>query len=322
MKRLRRENNHAIENRIALELARHFSLTEKLAVTALQLGKASGSTGRMLSSSLRKFSKTVPLLPEKIPSAPVRKSRTAVPDSPDYLYFPSCINRMMGSHSGGIGNVMDSFHSICEKTGIKLLEIKSEGLCCSQIFSSKGFDEARNYMAEKLLSEVWKASEAGRLPVICDVSSCTYTLRNLRPSLTPSSQIRFDQIKFTDMVEVLHDRILPLLPPVPKAKNMHLHPVCSLQKMGTASKLLAIGKHFSEEVSEPLEGGCCGMAGDRGFLFPELTASSARASCTPLAPEGKIYSCTASCELALSNHFGTEVDSILLLIAKALENGD
>lgn len=319
VKRLRRENSSVLENKVALELARHFAQTEKLVGTALRLGNAAGSFGKNVSSALRKFSKALPLLPEKMPSSPIRNQRTKNTVSPDYLYFPSCINRMMGSHSSGKGNVMDSFLNICEKTGIRLLEMKSEGLCCSQIFSSKGFSDARDFMAEKLLGEVWKASDEGRIPVICDVSSCTYTLRNLRPALSLSSQKKFDQLRFTDMVEVLHDRILPLLPPVPKVENLHLHPVCSLQKMGAAHKLLAVGKHFAEQVSEPLAGGCCGMAGDRGFLFPELTASSIKASGNPIAYKATIYSCTATCEMALANHYGTEAASVLLLIEKALE---
>jgi D-lactate dehydrogenase len=91
--------------------------------------------------------------------------------------------------------------------------------------------------------------------------------------------------------------------------------------MKAADKLQAIAQHFAQKVEIPLQGGCCGMAGDRGFLFPELTKSSAKASCDFL-PEnnGIIYSSTASCEIALSESLGLQAKSILTLIETAFED--
>ena len=60
------------------------------------------------------------------------------------------------------------------------------------------------------------------------------------------------------------------------------------------------------------------MAGDRGFLFPELTASSVKASFNPAQENGKIYSCTATCEMAIRENTGNETASILQLIESAL----
>ena len=123
------------------------------------------------------------------------------------------------------------------------------------------------------------------------------------------------------MVELLYDRVLPKLPQVKKQESLLLHPVCSLHKMKAADKLQTIALHFAQKVELPLQGGCCGMAGDRGFLFPELTKSSAKASCDIL-PEnnGIIYSSTASCEIALSESLGLQAKSILTLIETAFED--
>jgi D-lactate dehydrogenase len=53
--------------------------------------------------------------------------------------------------------------------------------------------------------------------------------------------------------------------------------VCSLVEMGLVPKLVGIGKALADEVVVPDRAGCCGFAGDRGFLHPELTASATRA---------------------------------------------
>jgi D-lactate dehydrogenase len=58
------------------------------------------------------------------------------------------------------------------------------------------------------------------------------------------------------------------------------------------------------------------MAGDRGFYFPELTASATR----PEADEVKMkqydgyYSSSTTCEMALSESVGKQYESILKLL--------
>jgi D-lactate dehydrogenase len=175
-------------------------------------------------------------------------------------------------------------------------------------------------MAQLVTAVLWKASLEGKIPVVCDVSSCTNTFLHLAPALSPEWKARYEKLKFVDMVELLHDRVLPLLPEVEKRESLMMHPVCSLHKMGSTEKLLAIGRHFAHSVEQPLEGGCCGMAGDRGFFFPELGAAAASASCTSVLGEGKIFSCTATCEMALRENLKRETGSVLGLIEEAFKN--
>jgi hypothetical protein len=61
------------------------------------------------------------------------------------------------------------------------------------------------------------------------------------------------------------------------------------------------------------------MAGDRGFLVPELSQSAIAAAGAKPGTDEKIYSCTATCEMALANYFGREVSSVLQLMEEALE---
>jgi len=319
VKRLRKESHSMLQEKIALEAARNFHLTESAASLFLDAGRFGGKFSKQLSSGLRKLSQGIPYWPEFVPGKAKRKAEKTSAENPEFLYFPSCINRNFGEHGSGQGNVPDSFLTLCKKTGISVQEMAGTGLCCSQIFSSKGYQEAWKFMADKVVKEMWLASERGEIPIVCDVSSCTYSLRHLAAALSPSRKAQYEQLVFMDMVEVLHDKVLPHLPDVKKRESLLMHPVCSLHKMGTADKLLAIGRHFADAIEQPLQGGCCGMAGDRGFFFPELGQSSASASCESISSEGKIYSCTATCEMALRENLGRETASVLELMSKAFQ---
>lgn len=324
VKRLRREGNSALSQKAAADLAENFGLAEKGAGLLLAAGRMCGSAGTMLSRNVRKIIPGFPLWPSVVPP-PFRRIKS--PDNhclseADYLYYPSCISRSLGGMIGSYSsNTIDAFLQICRMAGLKIRELPAaEGLCCSQVFSSKGYESAANRMAEKWLRRVWKESGEGRLPVVCDVSSCNWTLRNLRTRLSPALQEKYNQLELIDLTDFLHDKILPLIPQVEKVKKIWLHPVCSQHKMENSEKLLRIGRHFAEEVAEPLSGGCCGMAGDRGFLVPELSKSAIAAAGTKPAEGENMYSCTATCEMALSEHFGTGVSSILKLVEGAFQS--
>ena len=325
VKRLRRENHSPFASKMALEIAQNFGFAESAARTILKTGHLvnrifGANFMKNTSAAMRKAIPDFPVWPASMPHPPGKNSNNSTPDeNPEILYFSSCINRTLGGDNQD--NVTQKFISICNKAGIRIKHIDSEnGLCCSQIFSSKGYSEAWKFTANKIVAKLWHESLEGKLPIVTDVSSCTFSFRNLHPVLNPENQKRYKQLLFPDMVELLYDRVLPKLPEVKKQESLLLHPVCSLHKMKAADKLQAIAQHFAQKVEMPLQGGCCGMAGDRGFLFPELTKSSAKASCNFL-PEnnGIIYSSTASCEIALSESLGLQAKSILTLIESAFQ---
>ncbi|MDX5481560.1 MAG: hypothetical protein LPK07_07735, partial [Hymenobacteraceae bacterium] len=81
-------------------------------------------------------------------------------------------------------------------------------------------------------------------------------------------------------------------------------------------KFVGIAKQLAQEVTVPMHAGCCGMAGDRGFLVPELTQSAT----APEAQEVKqqqydgYYSSARTCEMAMSEAVGHNYESILYLL--------
>ena len=237
------------------------------------------------------------------------------------VYFPSCISRMMGSYEGKKKNLLETFMSICNKSGIEVKVLdNSSGSCCSQVFSSKGFKGAYHFTANNIVERLWKSSNEGAYAIVIDVSSCAYTLHKIRPALTQHNKDKFDRLIILDSVDFLHDKVMPLVTVKQRKSNIVLHPVCSLEKMKTEYKFIRLAKNFADGVTIPENAGCCGMAGDRGFLFPELTASATK-------PEGQevsekkyegYYSSTKPCEMAMSAAVKENYESILYLVDEAI----
>jgi D-lactate dehydrogenase len=328
IKRLRRENHAATANKTALWVAKNFKTVEWMARTALKMGTGVNAVfGKQAMTKLtRGIKKVIPAMPlwsaqiQSPPSLQVLSQDSRVLPAvinTSIVYFPACISRMLGSYAGKKKNLMETFMSICRKSGIDAIVLENvKGSCCSQIFSSKGFADAYRFTANDIVERLWKSSREGALPVVIDVSSCAYTLHHLRPVLTDANKKRFDRLRILDSVDFLHDVLLPLLSASAKKDSVVLHPVCSLEKMKKENKLVKIAQHFANTVTVPKAAGCCGMAGDRGFLFPELTAAATSAEATEVKQNtfSGYYSSTKTCEMALSEAVKENYESILYLV--------
>ncbi len=325
VKRLRKENHSSFSNSMALFVAKNFGLTERLARFALRTGsffnKLTGKkTVYRLTKGIRRIIPAFPLWTIQLSSPPslkaIKKKNTAAYDSSAIVYFPACISRLMGSGADGKKNVMETFLSVTAKAGISvIIADKITGACCGQIFSSKGYSKAYRYTANKIIEQLWKITANGKYPVVMDISSCTYTLQHLRPVLTKENQDRFDQLRIMDSIDYLHDMLLLKDFNTDKKKNIVLHPVCSLHKMGIEFKFSKIAARFAEQVTVPGTAGCCGMAGDRGFLFPELTASATAHEAREVKQNNYdgYYSSTKTCEMAITEAVGKNYESVLYL---------
>ena len=97
---------------------------------------------------------------------------------------------------------------------------------------------------------------------------------------------------------------------------MVVHPTCACSQLGLAGKLTAIAERLADEVVVPAGSGCCGMAGDRGWLHPELPASALRDVTREL--DGRRFdACVSSnrtCEIALEQETGRPYGSFVLTL--------
>jgi D-lactate dehydrogenase len=105
-----------------------------------------------------------------------------------------------------------------------------------------------------------------------------------------------------------------------------LHPTCTLVKTGGLPDLVRVAQAHSEAVLIPPGAECCGFAGDRGFLFPELTASATAREArevreaVPDAGAG-FYSTCRTCEIGMSRAVGRPYRSLVHLVREALLGG-
>ncbi|MFZ4723958.1 MAG: FAD-binding and (Fe-S)-binding domain-containing protein [Paludibacter sp.] len=223
------------------------------------------------------------------------------------VYFPSCINRSMG---------VSSDHKKEKQLSVKMVELihkagfeviypeKLNDLCCGMAFSSKGYTEAGLKKSNELETELLKASENGKYPVLCDMSPCLFTMKeNMKSGL-----------KLYEPVEFINDYLMPNLTITPLNETITVFTVCSMKKMGLEEKIVELAEKCATKVIIP-ETNCCGFAGDRGFSFPELNKHGLKDLKSQLPNEIKYgYSTSRTCEIGLSLHSGISFQSIVYLV--------
>lgn len=209
-----------------------------------------------------------------------------------------------------------AFEDLCAAADVTLLVPDGiDALCCGTPWTSKGLAAGHAAMREKVLPVIRAATDGGRLPVVCDASSCTEGFRHLVES-DPTLEVRI-----VDVVEFVADRVLPALPApgdYRRLTSVTLHPTCSSTQLGLNSDLVAVAEAVAERVDVPLDWGCCAFAGDRGMLHPELTAAATRREAAEVhrLDADAHASCNRTCELGMTRATGQTYRHIVELLAE------
>ena len=238
------------------------------------------------------------------------------------VYFPSCIARTMGRPAGEAKGLspIEATVELAARSGVPVyIPEDVAGVCCGVPFSSKGFDQGHHVAVNRAIEKMWGWSQEGKLPVFVDTSPCTYGLLTARSALASVNQARYDRLRILDGIEFMHDRVLPQLTVKRKAGRVALHPVCSVIKMNLTAKLEAMARACSADVLVPVHAGCCGFAGDRGFLVPELTAAATRREAAEVneKPCDGHFCSSRTCEIGLTRSTGHVYRSFVHLLEQA-----
>jgi D-lactate dehydrogenase len=232
---------------------------------------------------------------------------------PVAVYFPSCTNTMFGP-VGGSG-VVESFLRLCERAGVTVSTPENiPTLCCGTPWKSKGMTDGYAVMKDRVRESLRQATRDGAIPVVSDASSCTEGLRVLLEAAGEADITVVDAVAFVD------SEVLPKLPPSEnKVASVVLHPTCSAVQLGLEGALRRVGAAAAETVVVPDEWSCCGFAGDRGMLHPELTASATRLEAAEVAGmDGDAYaSSNRTCELGMTRATGHDYEHILQVLDRA-----
>jgi D-lactate dehydrogenase len=312
----------------ALWLSTHFSGVEKTLGLGVNLAHAAESViGSNTITGLTRFGQkltgwTIPKWNPVVPHVPHRVPATQ-PKNADYVYFPSCISRRLGVPKPGMPSLAETLVKVSERAGISLwIPADVDGNCCVMPFGSKGFTAAYQATRQRTLERFWEWSDHGRLPLVIDTTSCTYTLRQYKdylPVLSSQELAIFEKLTLLDGLELMHDILLPKLQVQPVVDAVVLHPNCSARKMNLQAKMTGIASRCARSVRVPFHLDCCGFAGDRGLLFPELTASatSLEGAEVKAQPFDGYYSSNITCEMGMSLATGQNYRSIVYLLEQA-----
>lgn len=236
------------------------------------------------------------------------------------VLFTSCVGAMFGpADDRGVGAGV-ALRRLCERAGVRVIvPVDIDRLCCGTPWRSKGLDDGADVMAARTMESLWEASEGGRWPIVTDAASCTHGLRLSTHHLGDDAKERLAILHIIDGVTFAR-ALLPDLPPVrTRVGSLALHPTCSTEHLGTTDDLIALAEGVADEVTVPAEWGCCGYAGDRGMLHPELTAAAtAREAAEVEAGSFDAWaSCNRTCEMGMQRATGRRYEHILEILERA-----
>ncbi|MFC7363261.1 FAD-binding and (Fe-S)-binding domain-containing protein [Nocardioides astragali] len=233
--------------------------------------------------------------------------RALVSPAAEVVFVPSCTGTMFG----GDGSASDAFRQLCERAGVPITVPEDiASLCCGMPWSSKGLAEGASAMAEKVQSVLDRTAAGRSITVVSDAASCS---EGFAKSLDDSPYLVEDAVAFAARV------LLPRLSPERVAGRLALHPTCSSTRSGTDEALRALAAAVADEVFVPPSWGCCGFAGDRGLLHPELTASATSAQAAEVRTfDADVHvSCNRTCEIGMTRAVGSTYHHVLILLEQA-----
>lgn len=288
-----RARKHQRWQALAAFTARHFAAVSMMARLGL-------TAGRMVSALL-------PFWHKAMPTANYAKVKTAKPGLQPIIYLAGCSGRVMApqAESNDKRSLLQVSTDLLAKAGYQL--IVPEGIdsqCCGMPFQSKGQFTAASQKQQQLQQWLLQATHNGELPVFSDTSPCSLTLQGKLDS----------RLNIIDSVDFLLQNVLPKLSFTKLSEPVALHLTCSANQLGHGDKLKQLLAACTDEVVVPEGISCCGFAGDKGFVLPELNASALSGLKQQVSACCQGVSTSRTCEIGLSHHAGLEYQHIVYLL--------
>ena len=248
----------------------------------------------------------LPLWTPALPK-PHRNKKVRQPKSEKkVVYFPSCLNQTFGHSKGVKHDLSTEVVKLLNKAGWDVIFPEGmKDLCCGMIWESKGMPVVADRKTSELEVALLTASENGRYPVVCDQSPCLHRMRG-----------HMERLKPLELLEFIHDYVMDDLNFAATDEPVALHLTCSSRLMGLNDKIMELARKCSSAVLIPEGVGCCGFAGDKGMLTPELNEYALRKLRGQVEKAGvkRGFSNSRTCEIGLTTHSGVPYQSLVYLI--------
>jgi D-lactate dehydrogenase len=159
---------------------------------------------------------------------------------------------------------------------------------------------------------------------VSDTSTCAAQLDHAAGLLTGAERERWLSLRRLAPAAVMQEILLPRLQAtgqLPSIGISHVvHPTCSEQRHGWVAGLAEAVDHLGTAIV-PSAAGCCGMAGDKGWSTPDLTAgATAREAAQVVGATAGICTST-TCGLAMEAATGVPYRHLFLAVAERLVPG-
>jgi D-lactate dehydrogenase len=305
VKRLRSEQQSFMSQSLASLAASNWAKTTNLLASLLSAAKNMPAPLVLgVNRILRQISgeNSMPLWNQDLPFGGKPRTSQFV-EKPDLVYFPSCVNSLYGE-----SEIEKAFLNLCAKAGLNVLIPRGiEELCCGTPWASKGLTQGYEVMALKTKKELIRQIKSDNPVIVSDATSCTHGLTQI-----------FSETKMSvvDVLEFVNQQILPQISIKTKLSSLALHPTCSGVELGINQHMKEIAEKISSRVVIPDDWSCCGFAGDRGVLHPDLTLSATRKESEELSSE--IFAAYASsnrpCQQAMTQATGQKYVHLIELV--------
>ncbi len=260
----------------------------------------------------------VPGSPVPLPPAAAAMPTTwpqAVGDAPTLIYFPTCLGRMMGP-----GSLAQALSDCCRAAGVGLVVPEHPGnLCCGQPFASKGFPEAAAAILTRTAQALLAAGPQAIL--VSDTSTCAAQLDHAASLLSGSERERWLALRRLPPAAVMQEILFPRLHTAGRLMTpgapLVIHPTCSEHRHGWTTDFATAAGHLGSGTI-PSAAGCCGMAGDKGWTTPELTAGATRREAAQVAGATAGICTSTTCGLAMEAATGIAYQHLFLAVAQRL----
>jgi D-lactate dehydrogenase len=292
---------------------------ERTARAGLRAGTVAGPLMRGGAAAARSLfsDELIPSWPRSMPPPAPAKLPETSRDGAAAVYMPACVNRIFGPPpENGTGlPLLEAMVAVSERGGQPVwIPEDVGGHCCSVPWTSKGYTEGAALMANRTVESLWRWSGEGSLPIVIDASSCALGLAGEASSaLSDENLERHGKLEILDSI-AWAKRLLPRLEVREKLASVAVHPTCSTRHAGLERQLREVAAAMAEDVVQPVRATCCGMAGDRGMLHPELTRSATSEEAAELAGSSHdAYLCSnRTCEIGLQEGTGAAYESFVI----------
>ena len=223
------------------------------------------------------------------------------------VYFPSCLNQMMGPAPGDtVRPLVEETVNLLKKAGYEVIfPERMDSLCCGTIWESKGQPNIADRKVRELEDALWRASSEGLYPVLCDQSPCLHRMRS-----------HIKKIHLYEPAEFIMKFLKDRLSFHPTDDPVAVHITCTMRLMGIGDCIVGLAKLCSNNVTIPDGVGCCAFAGDKGMTHPELNEWALR-KLRPALEKADVregFSNSRTCEIGLSLHGEVPYRSIVYLV--------